>query len=86
MFVGVQAIGKTSVLNKLREENGSLNNSFTGSNQNKTWSDRTSHQSSTSFLSHLSASLSNTPNISTVGIDINEWIYEKPNKKSSSSR
>jgi len=86
MFVGVQAIGKTSVLNRLREESGSLNNSFTSINSNRqSWSERTSQQTSTSFLSHLSSSLSNNQNISTVGIDINEWIYEKANKKNSSS-
>ncbi|CAF0874165.1 unnamed protein product, partial [Brachionus calyciflorus] len=45
MFVGVQAIGKTTLLNKLREESGYS---------------------------------SPKNNLSTVGIDINEWTYERP--------
>ena len=59
-------------------------NYFTSINSNRqSWSERTSQQTSTSFLSHISSSLSNNQNISTVGIDINEWIYEKANKKKS---
>ena len=44
MFVGVQAIGKTTLLNKLRDESGVS---------------------------------STKTNLSTVGIEINEWTYEK---------
>lgn len=72
MFVGVQAIGKTSLLNKLRDEGTSSNK--------QSWSDRVSSSpSNTSMLS------SSQPNISTVGIDINEWVYEKPKQKLTSS-
>ena len=72
MFVGVQAIGKTSLLNKLRDEGTSSNK--------QSWSDRVSSSpSNTSMLS------SAQPNISTVGIDINEWVYEKPKQKLTSS-
>lgn len=57
MFVGVQAIGKTTLLNKLREEGS-------------TWTNRSNS--------------SNQSSLSTVGIDINEWVYEKPKQRSSS--
>lgn len=65
MFVGVQAIGKTSLLNRLRDEGQA-----TGSGKNS-WSERTSQNQITSQA-----------NMSTVGIDINEWVYEKPRPKS----
>jgi GTPase SAR1 family protein len=70
MFVGVQAIGKTSLLNKLREEGTST----TSVKKQQTWSERS-----------IQSSINSTANISTVGIDINEWIYEKPRQKSNSS-
>ena len=66
MFVGVQAIGKTSLLNKLRDEGQSVKHP-------SSWTDRSSQSSP----SHSSSS----PNISTVGIDINEWTYEKSKSK-----
>jgi Leucine-rich repeat (LRR) protein len=72
MFVGIQAIGKTSLLNKLREEGG-VTTSY-GKKQQNTWSERS-----------LNSSITSNVNISTVGIDINEWIYEKPKPKSSAS-
>ena len=72
MFVGVQAIGKTTLLSKLREE-GTTNLS------RQSWSER-SNQSATSSLN---STFSSHINISTVGIDINEWIYEKPKQKHS---
>lgn len=73
MFVGVQAIGKTTLLNKLREEGVST----TSARKQQTWSERSINSSASS--SH------NSVNISTVGIDINEWIYEKPRQKSNST-
>ena len=66
MFVGVQAIGKTTLLTKLREEG-----TYAPSNR-QSWSER-SNPSQPTFASHI--------NISTVGIDINEWVYEKPKQK-----
>jgi serine/threonine protein kinase/GTPase SAR1 family protein len=92
MFVGVQAIGKTTLLNKLREEGGSLPAS---SQQRQSWSERNSmnasqgssgSSSTASFVSSAllsSSSLTGGSNISTVGIDINEWTYEKPKLKQS---
>jgi GTPase SAR1 family protein len=53
MFVGIQAIGKTSLLNKLREETTGLSRGRSNSS-------------------------SGNERLSTVGIDINEWIFEKP--------
>ena len=53
MLVGVQAIGKTSLLNRLREEGLSVASYSQAENKTK------------------------QPNISTVGIDINEWTYER---------
>jgi GTPase SAR1 family protein len=67
MFVGVQAIGKTTLLTKLREE-GTSN----APSNRHSWSER-SNPSQPTFASHI--------NISTVGIDINEWVYEKPKQK-----
>ncbi len=102
--VGVQAIGKTTLLNKLREEgitSSSSNNSSGYSSNNsfnnrQSWSERTS-QSNTSLITnnslfssslplHSSASSSFNVNISTVGIDINEWIYDKSKQKLSSNQ
>ena len=65
MFVGVQAIGKTTLLTKLREEGIAPSNK-------QSWSER-SNPTQPTFASHI--------NISTVGIDINEWVYEKPKQK-----
>ena len=76
MLVGVQAIGKTSLINKLREETTGFSSRTRSSGQ--TWSERTSGGSG-------STSTGSTANISTVGIDINEWIYEKQKLKSSSA-
>ena len=85
MFVGVQAIGKTSLLSRLREEGV-----HTSHSHRQSWSERSSQANSSptssSFSSSLpsgaaaAASLANA-NISTVGIDINEWVYEKSKHK-----
>ena len=71
MLVGVQAIGKTSLLSKLREEGVQK-----GSQPSSSWNERTN--ASNSGGSSSSNSSASSPNISTVGIDINEWVYEKP--------
>jgi GTPase SAR1 family protein/Leucine-rich repeat (LRR) protein len=89
MFVGVQAIGKTSLLNRLKEESHGHSNE--SSNHNKSWTDRVSSSpASASTLSGgsstTSTNTSKSTNISTVGIDINEWVYEKPVLSSSTSR
>ena len=62
MFVGIQAIGKTSLLNKLREETTGAQRGRSNSG-GSSWNERVANGSN---------------NISTVGIDINEWTFEKP--------
>lgn len=66
MFVGIQAIGKTSLLGRLREE-GTVPANYAN---RQTWSERNQKQSNSS-----------KQNISTVGIDINEWVYDKSKHK-----
>jgi GTPase SAR1 family protein len=77
MFVGVQAIGKTSLLNKLRDEG-----TYSSNLNRQSWSERSNQSTTTSNQSSI---LSAQVNISTVGIDINEWIYEKPKQKQSAA-
>ena len=47
---------------------------FISTKKQQTWSERS-----------IQSSITSSGNISTVGIDINEWIYEKPRQKSSSN-
>ncbi|XP_050524105.1 leucine-rich repeat serine/threonine-protein kinase 1 isoform X2 [Daktulosphaira vitifoliae] len=66
MIVGVQGIGKTSLLNQLRQEG-------TGSYKKKPvdhWAKRMGNKS-------INQKTSKGTNISTVGVDISDWVYEK---------
>lgn len=69
MVVGVQGIGKTTLLDLLRQGGGSQK---TRASENH-WTKRMGHRRNTSKLS-------NKGNISTVGVDIGTWICEKRKK------
>ncbi|CAF0725854.1 unnamed protein product [Didymodactylos carnosus] len=71
MFVGIQAVGKTSLLNCLRREG-------TGSYQrqtNKTWSSR--QNGDRTISSTISNRSTKYDNLSTVGVDISDWIITR---------
>lgn len=76
MVVGTQGIGKTSLLELLRQENGSARSGTSaGSSKNKTadhWTKRIGHTSAAA-----GGYGKNNPNISTVGVDIGDWVCEK---------
>lgn len=76
MIVGVQGIGKTTLLDILKHGGGTQK---TRSNDNH-WSKRMGHQ-----VKGRSMKVSSGGNISTVGVDIGTWICEK-RKKSPGSR
>ncbi|XP_019848391.2 leucine-rich repeat serine/threonine-protein kinase 1 isoform X2 [Bactrocera dorsalis] len=69
MVVGVQGIGKTTLLDLLRQGGGSQK---TRASENH-WTKRMGHRRNTSKLN-------NKGNISTVGVDIGTWICEKRKK------
>lgn len=69
MVVGTQGIGKTSLLELLRQESGN-----SGGGKNKTvdhWTKRIGNSSPAGYGKNSS------PNISTVGVDIGDWVCEK---------
>ncbi|XP_054091980.1 leucine-rich repeat serine/threonine-protein kinase 1 isoform X2 [Zeugodacus cucurbitae] len=69
MVVGVQGIGKTTLLDLLRQGGGSQK---TRASENH-WTKRMGHRRNTSKLN-------NKGNISTVGVDIGTWICERGKK------
>ncbi|XP_039969967.1 leucine-rich repeat serine/threonine-protein kinase 1 isoform X4 [Bactrocera tryoni] len=69
MVVGVQGIGKTTLLDLLRQGGGTQK---TRASENH-WTKRMGHRRNTSKLN-------NKGNISTVGVDIGTWICEKRKK------
>ncbi|TKR94021.1 hypothetical protein L596_008370 [Steinernema carpocapsae] len=66
MIVGVQGIGKTSLLHQLRQE-GTISKKAANSDS---WSKRMGHSGGKSDHKNVN------PNISTVGVDVSEWTYE----------
>lgn len=70
MVVGTQGIGKTSLLDLLRQENGS-GGGVTKHKQADHWTKRIGNVSSAAGYGK------NNANISTVGVDIGDWVCEK---------
>lgn len=70
MIVGVQGIGKTSLLEQLRQEG------TTGGGSDH-WSRRMGHHATKTHRRH--------DNISTVGVDIGDWIYERRGSRATGS-
>lgn len=71
MIVGVQGIGKTSLLEQLRQEG-------VGSYRKKPvehWAKRMGNK-------NINVKTSRGTNMSTVGVDIGDWIYEKKSSRS----
>lgn len=72
MVVGTQGIGKTSLLELLRQENGGALNGSSRSKPSYHWTKRIGNHSAAGYgKSH------NNANISTVGVDIGDWVCEK---------
>lgn len=69
MVVGVQGIGKTTLLDLLRQGSGSQKTRASETH----WTKRMGHRRNTSKLNYKG-------NISTVGVDIGTWICEKRKK------
>ena len=69
MVVGVQGIGKTTLLELLRGEVGS----YKRTKQSEHWARRIGNK-------HMTMKSGKGVNISTVGVDIGDWTYEKKDK------
>ncbi|KAK3921714.1 Leucine-rich repeat serine/threonine-protein kinase 1 [Frankliniella fusca] len=68
MIVGVQGIGKTSLLEQLRQEGGGSFRKRPGTTEH--WAKRMGNK-------NVNTKTSRGINMSTVGVDIGDWVYEK---------
>lgn len=78
MIVGVQGIGKTSLLEQLRQEGGgSARGAFSPLDEHGGghWARRMGHHTA-----GASGKTQRGHNISTVGVDIGDWVYERPKR------